>query len=69
MHPIHTVLDLSVVPMHLREIFREHLAWIGGVMGIGQAGLLADVSIRLVWRMDGLVNSVRKGQVCLEGME
>jgi hypothetical protein len=69
MHPIHAVSDLSVVPMHLREIFREHLAWIGRVMGIGQAGLLADVSIRLVWRMDGLVNSVRRGQVCLEGME
>lgn len=44
MHPLHVVSGLSVVPMHLREMFREHLAWVGRVMGIGQAGLLADVS-------------------------
>lgn len=61
MHPIHAVSGLSVVPMHLREMLREHLAWIGRVMGIGQAGLLADVSICLVWRIDGLVNSVSMG--------
>jgi hypothetical protein len=61
MHPIHVVSGLSVVPMHLREMFREHLAWIGRVMGIGQAGLLADVSICLVWRIDGVVSSVRRG--------
>jgi hypothetical protein len=68
-HPIHAVSSLSVVPMHLREMFREHLAWIGRVMGIGQAGLLADVSICLVWRIDRLVNSVGRGLVFLEGME
>ena len=45
MYPIHVVSALSVVPLHLREMFREHLAWIGRVMGIGQARLLADVSI------------------------
>ena len=44
MHPLHVVSGLSVVPKHLREMFREQLAWIGRVMGIGQAGVLADVS-------------------------
>ena len=51
-HLIHVVSGLSVVPIHLREMFREHLAWIGRVMGIGQASLLADVSVCLVWRVD-----------------
>ena len=43
-HPLHVVTELSVVPKHLKEMFRGHLAWIGRVMGIGQAGVLADVS-------------------------
>ena len=61
MHPMHVVSGLSVVPMYLREMFREHLAWIGRVMGIGQAELLADVSVCLVRRIDGFVTSVKRG--------
>jgi hypothetical protein len=49
MYVIHVVSKLPVVPKHLREMFKEHLAWIGRVMGIGQAALLADVSIHLVY--------------------
>jgi hypothetical protein len=45
MHPLHAVSSLPVVPLHLREMFLEHLAWIGDVMGIGHASLLADVGL------------------------
>ena len=48
-HPLHAVLSLPVVPLHFREMFREHLVWIGDVMGIGQASLLADVGFHFVW--------------------
>lgn len=45
LHPLHVVSGLGIVPMHSREMFREYLAWIGTVMGIGQARLLtSDVS-------------------------
>ena len=45
LHPLHVVSTLEIVPVRLREMFRENLAWIGKVMGIGQAGVLADVSV------------------------
>ena len=45
MYVLYVVSKLPIVPIHLREIFKQHLAWIGRVMGIGQASLLADVSI------------------------
>jgi hypothetical protein len=48
MHPIYVVSALSVVPTHLRSMFREYLAFIGRVMGVGQARLLADVSTCLL---------------------
>jgi hypothetical protein len=48
MHPLHAVSSLPVVPLHFREMFREHLVWIGDVMGIGQASLLADVGFHFV---------------------
>jgi len=44
MHPLNAVSSLEIIPPDLRQLFREHLAWIGNVMGIGQALLLADVS-------------------------
>jgi len=43
-YTLHAVLDLSIVPSHFNETFREYLISIGSVMGIGQASLLADVS-------------------------
>jgi len=43
-YTLHSVLDLSIVPSHFNETFREYVIWIGSVMGIGQAPLLADVS-------------------------
>ena len=46
MHPIHIISGLSVVPIRFREMLKEQLAWIGRVMGIGQARLLAtDVDL------------------------
>jgi hypothetical protein len=48
MHPLHAISSLPVVPLHFREMFREHLVWIGDVMGIGQASLLADVGFHFV---------------------
>lgn len=46
MHPIHIVSGLSIVPIHFRKMLKEQLAWIGRVMGIGQARLLAtDVNL------------------------
>lgn len=53
MYVIHAVSRLPIVPKHLGELFKAHLAWVGRVMGIGQAGLLADVSIYLVYIEDG----------------
>lgn len=47
MYAIYVVSKLPVVPLHLRDMFRQHLAWIGRVMGIGQASLLADVSVHM----------------------
>lgn len=52
MHSIYAASCLSIVPERLREMFREHLRWIGQKMGIGQAGLLADVSTSLASRSD-----------------
>ena len=56
MHPINVISGLSVVPIHFKEMLKEQLAWIGRVMGIGQAKLLAtDVSVspcvthRIAW--------------------
>ena len=45
MYPLHVVAGLAVVPVQFRVMFGEHLAWIGRVMKIGQAALLADVSL------------------------
>lgn len=46
MHSLYAASTFSVVPRHLREMFKEYLAWVGRVMGIGQARVLADVSTR-----------------------
>jgi hypothetical protein len=48
MHPVYLASTLSIVPTRFRSMFREYLAFIGRVMGIGQARLLADVSTYLL---------------------
>lgn len=43
MYVINVVSKLPIVPENLREMFKGNLEWIGRVMGVGQAALLADV--------------------------
>ena len=44
MHVIYVGSKTSIVPQSTRQSFRENLAWIGKVMGIGQAEVISDVS-------------------------
>lgn len=47
MYSILAIGECDIVPMELRDYFRDCLIWIGSVMGIGQAGVVADVSLVL----------------------
>jgi hypothetical protein len=44
MHILYVVSRLPIVPEPSRKTFNGALSWMGEVMGIGQAGLLANVS-------------------------
>ncbi|KAK6542745.1 hypothetical protein TWF694_006686 [Orbilia ellipsospora] len=45
-HSLHAASVISIVPEYYRNMFREHLVWIGEFMGIGQALMLAEPSFR-----------------------
>ncbi|EPS41767.1 hypothetical protein H072_4268 [Dactylellina haptotyla CBS 200.50] len=44
-HSMHAAATLSIVPLPIRTMFKEHLGWIGKYMGVGQATLLSEPSI------------------------
>lgn len=45
LHPLHTATKCTAVPQELRNYMENQLKWVGQTMGIGQANLLADVSV------------------------
>jgi len=46
LHPLHFAAVSEILSHEMREYMRRQLRWIGDNMGIGQASLLADVSLR-----------------------
>lgn len=44
MHPLYVISKMEFLDDGMREYARHCLRWIGNEMGIGQAGLMADVS-------------------------
>jgi len=48
MHPLYAILRCSFLPDESREYARDCLRWISDEMGIGQAGLMANVSQYLI---------------------
>ncbi|KAL2062439.1 hypothetical protein VTL71DRAFT_6705, partial [Oculimacula yallundae] len=43
MHPLYAISKMPFLPVNMRQYARNCLIWIGGEMGIGQAGLMAEV--------------------------
>ena len=45
LHPLWVLVTIDSVPGHIRLLARKTLVWIQKNIGIGQAGLLGDVSV------------------------
>ena len=45
MYSLLSICGCEIVSIELRQFFRDCLAWIGSVMGIGQARVVANVSL------------------------
>jgi hypothetical protein len=44
-HPLHVAANCTAVSRPLRDYMRSRLAWIGKMMGIGQANVITNVNV------------------------
>lgn len=60
MHPMYVVAQVSIIEDEMRRYARRTLGWIGKNMGIGEAAVLANVSLRYSLSMIGKLTDVQE---------